>query len=274
MGSTLLLAGTAAAAGPTALAADTSKDVSAALLCVGVGGEAGQTQALTFDLKLTAPETIEPGGSADISATFKNGVVANASSGAAATYQGTRLTFAVTGGSQVGTLQLESPTGNVPIEADKKIREAGALTGKLPVDKAGSWSITLRSLSVQLADASGGLLRLDCAPDKLGEPVLTVKAADKAAAVPTTGTPSPATTVLEQNVNAGVKQDATTTTATTTTATTTTGGSSTTTGGGLAPTGGDKAGVTAVAMLAGTATLGAIAVLITNPVVRRRREAG
>ncbi|NUU22546.1 MAG: hypothetical protein HOV68_13675, partial [Streptomycetaceae bacterium] len=172
-------------------------------------------------------------------------------------------------------LDLIGPGVATALPASGALTEAGKLTGQLPIPAAGSRTLTLTKLTVALAAKSGEAVGLVCVPSSPAGPALTVKAEAKQASS-ASATPSPGTTVLQQNVGAGLGATGTTAPGTTTPATTP--GSGTTgagtngnaSGGNLAATGSKDSGITAFAMLAGTALLGALAVLLTTPARRRR----
>lgn len=267
-GATVAIAGAVAGLGGagTASAADQTKTVTVALTCKAVGGTAPDAD-VSVGITVKTPETILPGAKADVAVTVKDGAVPAAPAELGATkYTGTKLTFAVADGTAGEELAVATPTRDTALGSGGTITENGALTGQLGIAAAGSRSLSVKSIEVSFADASGKALGVACTPKTATGSLATIRAV---AAVP-----NPGTTVLTQTVKAGANGTSTTssTSATTASSSTTSAGTSGT-AGELAHTGSQGTGLQAFAMLAGTALLGAIAVLITLPARRRRRAA-
>jgi hypothetical protein len=272
VGSSLVLAGAFGGLATASAAEAGSGDSTWTLDCTWTGAS-GQPSvpAAAVTVNVSAPTTIKPGESADVVAKFKDGAVLTLPpSSAARTYKSASLTFAVTGGPSVTQLVLAGPEGSTSISSNT-IQEPGNLTATLPIPEAGWRSLTLAKLTLSLGGQDAQTLGLVCTPESPVPVSLTVKAVADTPTPTASQSPSPATTVLTQTVQAGLPGDTSTSPSATDTSSITTGGGTSTTGGNLAHTGSGGDGLKALAMLAGTALLGAIAVLLTTPARRRNR---
>ncbi|MGC0419134.1 hypothetical protein [Embleya sp. AB8] len=210
----------------------------------------------TYGVTITVPSTAKKGDNLDISAKFKDNLVGKAPS----SLPGENIdlafvpTFAINveQGSTKQPLVLTGPEKAIKVNANDPLTLDGPITGKFSVWGGGDFSFSPGDLKISTTATLGTLKAKSTTTCTVTKTAVSATLKAKGDA----GTPPP---TLTQSPTGNVGSN---------------GGSSTTGGttGDLAHTGASGGGMTAFAMAAGTAVLGAIALMLFVPYRRRIRN--
>jgi hypothetical protein len=203
----------------------------------------------TYNVTVTVPSTAGKGDSLDISAKFKDNLVGKAPS--SLPMDNISLTFTPTfkvdveQGSNKKSVDLTAPSKTVTVNKGDDLILDGPVTGKFDVWGGGDYSFKPGELKIATVAKVGGLnakSTTTCSINKTTVSATLVAEGDKGAP------PAETTTSVTQSVEAPANP------------------------GDLASTGAEGDGMTAFAMAAGTAVLGAIALMLFVPYRRRMRN--
>ncbi|MET7300813.1 hypothetical protein [Embleya sp. NPDC005575] len=209
----------------------------------------------TFGITVKVASTAKKGDNLDISASFKDNVVGSVPAGIPAAHikYTPKLTIDVVQGDNKRTVDVVGAAKEADPQPGDPLKVDGPLTGKFSVWGGGDFSFSPGALRID-THAKFGALEIDTYTD------CKVTSTDVSATLKAKGDAgSPPPPSLTQSPSGSANSNG---------GTTTTGGAT----GDLAHTGASGGGMTAFAMAAGTAVLGAIALMLFVPYRRRIRN--